>query len=840
MRSLIVTVLLSLLPCLVSGQFIAGGEYDQAPADTNYWQFTPNVLEGVNTPGLAGHYFINSNASTDTAYINYSYIADPVFMGSGALQLDYSVQNAETWGGFAKISHWHPDTGAVYNLTGYDSISVMYNILQKQTLPGRVTFRLCLHDVSDAVNGANTYSNTECEYYYSFNYILDDEPGWHEIKIPLISISDGSNTTSGQFNLTGWAGISGNGILDLDKIKGYTYEFSISGSGSRDYSEGTIVLDNLMLKGVAKINLVFFNGKAIPTDMSPFAWNGSLEVEEGAGATENTNAMKWVQGVGQAWTGAGFDFSGPKNLTRTWKEDSVQLKMKAEAGTGKLRLQFEDGSAPHLGLNFDPVSDGAWHDYKFALRDFVFFDGSGSFDTSNVTIFQWMAEGTGSGKTIYIDDMWTGNPEIDVLPPFQVSGVEVYAFNFFNLISWQDVPGESGEVYHVYASTAPIADVTAPGVELIAKAVPEDLQQANHWLYYPLKTVEVAYYYAVECSDAAGNVGPASISSIFTNTARGLPTISLEVPQDFSADGDLNEWYSSGIMPFVLKPETDHVPAGSVTDSTDLKGTVFLAIDDNNLYLAADVFDDSYAFGAGNWWDQDALQIFIGLYNQTGPPHSTYKRGSEPDYGLYFNEQGFTRDTPQGKRIYEPTDENYYFEDLGGVDYILEAKIPLDSLAISGDSRFHPVRGMKIPLDIYFHDKDGTAWEGNLGLSRLSTDNQWQFPNEWLFTWIGDTNQVVSIKDMDRNTVLTYQLEQNYPNPFNPTTTIGYTIPKSGKVELKIFNLLGQNVAILVNQYQNPGTYKVAFSGFDLPSGIYFYSIKSAGFFETKKMILIK
>jgi hypothetical protein len=80
----------------------------------------------------------------------------------------------------------------------------------------------------------------------------------------------------------------------------------------------------------------------------------------------------------------------------------------------------------------------------------------------------------------------------------------------------------------------------------------------------------------------------------------------------------------------------------------------------------------------------------------------------------------------------------------------------------------------------------------------------------------------------------------NYPNPFNPSTTIQYSITESGNVSLKIFNTLGEEVANLVNEYQQPGTYKINFNAEDLSTGIYFYSLQAGSFIETKKMILIR
>ena len=89
-------------------------------------------------------------------------------------------------------------------------------------------------------------------------------------------------------------------------------------------------------------------------------------------------------------------------------------------------------------------------------------------------------------------------------------------------------------------------------------------------------------------------------------------------------------------------------------------------------------------------------------------------------------------------------------------------------------------------------------------------------------------------------TPVKYDLSQNYPNPFNPTTKINYSIPNSGLVTLRIYDLLGREVATLVNEVLASGNYIVEFNGSNLSSGTYFYRIESGTFIDTKKMILIK
>jgi hypothetical protein len=85
-----------------------------------------------------------------------------------------------------------------------------------------------------------------------------------------------------------------------------------------------------------------------------------------------------------------------------------------------------------------------------------------------------------------------------------------------------------------------------------------------------------------------------------------------------------------------------------------------------------------------------------------------------------------------------------------------------------------------------------------------------------------------------------YSLSQNYPNPFNPVTNINFSIPKDQNVSLKFYNSMGQEVATYVDEFLKAGVYNVDFDGSSFSSGIYFYTLKTADFVETKKMMLVK
>ena len=100
---------------------------------------------------------------------------------------------------------------------------------------------------------------------------------------------------------------------------------------------------------------------------------------------------------------------------------------------------------------------------------------------------------------------------------------------------------------------------------------------------------------------------------------------------------------------------------------------------------------------------------------------------------------------------------------------------------------------------------------------------------------------ITDVEDENENQiVLNYNLAQNYPNPFNPTTKIEYRIKESSKVELKVYDILGSEVAVLVDEYQDAGNYSIDFNAANLSSGVYFYRIKSGDFTSIKKMILLR
>ncbi|MFC2093343.1 T9SS type A sorting domain-containing protein [Bacteroidota bacterium] len=115
----------------------------------------------------------------------------------------------------------------------------------------------------------------------------------------------------------------------------------------------------------------------------------------------------------------------------------------------------------------------------------------------------------------------------------------------------------------------------------------------------------------------------------------------------------------------------------------------------------------------------------------------------------------------------------------------------------------------------------------------------------WDWWWAIDNvcilgSQATGITQNGNNVPTEYALSQNYPNPFNPTTNIKFDLPKQGFVSLKVYDVVGKEVAILVNEVKSPGSYNVDFNGTELSSGVYFYRLEADNFVDVKRMVLIK
>ena len=438
--------------------------------------------------------------------------------------------------------------------------------------------------------------------------------------------------------------------------------------------------------------------------------------------------------------------------------------------------------------------------------------------------------------------------DIDTTSPNSPGDLVVVPGTYQNLILWTDVPGEDGEVYDIYYSEKPITDIAQ--AEILKLGVAENLQNVEQILRSAVTDQDLTYYYAVLCKDYAGNYStPAYLNTPTTNKGKGVPTIAKTAPVNFIADGDLTEWTNVPEIRILRSEGTGFdAPSGLHDGDADYSVIAYLAVDNDNLYFAADVTDDIYSWKQrDDPWMNDAINFYIGLFDSHTTNFSVYKRGATPHYQILFDEEKVT--TGYSDSLLFPGTNYFFGQKALTPGYLIEAKISFIDLAQKRnfdyggdkDSVFHPVEGMKIPIDFSCNDADASG-ERELVFcySPYNEDQSWIDPSRWLWTWIGNKMNVDPNGIGEGLVAANYRLEQNYPNPFNPSTMITYSLQNPELVTLKVFDVLGREVSTLINQYQTAGSHTVNFNAANLPSGIYFYKIKAGSFQNIKKLMLLK
>ena len=151
------------------------------------------------------------------------------------------------------------------------------------------------------------------------------------------------------------------------------------------------------------------------------------------------------------------------------------------------------------------------------------------------------------------------------------------------------------------------------------------------------------------------------------------------------------------------------------------------------------------------------------------------------------------------------------------------------------------------------NDVDEENWESIEFISGHGNSNS---PKYYSFTDInpsGGSNFIYRLKQVDIDGKFEYSemvevtitpndfvLNQNYPNPFNPTTTISYRVPVRSLVSIAVYDVLGREIVNLVNEYKDSGIYEAQFDAGNLPTGIYYYTLRAGDFSQTSKMLLVK
>ncbi len=782
-------------------------------------------------------------------------------------------------------------------------ISIWFNNLKKSTAPaGTVQMRMKLHDAGPgSMYWGGSTSDVEDWYFQSAN-VFDQDPGWRQLLIPLKELTSGPSDLG--FNLPGWSGTQNDGKLNLEKIIGFTIEWTSPVMGGDSTAMGEIVWDKMQLLDYAYNPIYLFNdfttdttnfktgfwgalggitfGKEmVDTLISPSAlsvaykvnisesWGGYANMVYNLPAgtivpdlSGNTHINMWVKVVDPLVSSSG-KVENVMSLRFVLRESALA----DAAATGDEWYTRGDVRLDSVGktLGWQMVSmplnglPGSWGEFAGKPYD-GFYAVNGSDGVMNLDKIKQIkiefsaskdagqpnaADLVHSGKILVSTIIPSGFRSTDKTAPNPVTGILSTPGTFVNLITWSDVPNEPGSLYNVYMSEKTFTDSDAPEVEdLPPYGLPLGTQFATHVLRSPVTDQDVTYYYGVTATDNSGNKNAPAVVGPFTNKAKGVPTIAKSAPVNFNADGAIGEWTS--ISPIVLNSfrasATAHIaPNGKLNDSLDLSVKAYLATDANNLYIAFDVVDDTVSIDTGGTsYQQDSPDLFIGLYDWRGKKHGGYTRGAKPEYHFRFNSNKIFLDNG-AKDVMFPGANYIWKKKTLSSGYIVEAKIPFTRFKElnAEDSLFVPKEGMRIPIDFAINDRDSKVdRDCILCYSPLNDDNSWEHMYRWTHTWIGNKS-TVGVKE-EAGVLNSYELSQNYPNPFNPTTTINYRIAKSGQVTLKVYDVLGREVAMLVNGVQDAGPHAIQLNATRLASGMYIYKIESGSFTAVKKMMFLK
>jgi hypothetical protein len=278
------------------------------------------------------------------------------------------------------------------------------------------------------------------------------------------------------------------------------------------------------------------------------------------------------------------------------------------------------------------------------------------------------------------------------------------------------------------------------------------------------------------------------------------------------------------------------------------------------------------------WGTNDALVIDYAVQPELAPigfPPTWWqdKYGNNPDPTFVLP---WRLDPEKGFALGDP-DKRFQTKDI---TFLPRKPITGDTLTISARVRNFSLKATSTPVSVKFYlddpDSGGTPIIGVNGTNTVTTNGvinvqgtadvkfKWVVPNglpaypriyavldqENAIAEIHEDNNkgynilgvspVLGLEDVDNIVPEDYALYQSYPNPFNPSTTIKYSIPYSDIVNIKVFDILGREVAVLINEYKTAGTYSIEFNASRFSSGVYFYQLHSGNYFETKKMVLLK
>jgi ligand-binding sensor domain-containing protein len=246
-----------------------------------------------------------------------------------------------------------------------------------------------------------------------------------------------------------------------------------------------------------------------------------------------------------------------------------------------------------------------------------------------------------------------------------------------------------------------------------------------------------------------------------------------------------------------------------------------------NLEIRSLVIDSSDNIFAGN---------ILGVYKSSNNGNNWIKMGLNEVVSTFaVNSQNYIFAADFGGNVYKSTDSGISWTQNYVAPYVQTLLINSNDYVFAGT----------LTDGVYYSKNNGANWFPiNSGLNNLDVRSLILNSQDELIAGTESGGVYRSLVPSDIKNEQTapnvFSLFQNYPNPFNPQTKISWQSPVASHQTLKVYDVLGNEVASLINEFKNPGSYEVDFNASKFSSGIYFYQLKAGDFVETKKMILMK
>ena len=518
------------------------------------------------------------------------------------------------------------------------------------------------------------------------------------------------------------------------------------------------------------------------------------------------------------------------------------------------------------------------------------------FEWSNVQVIGMFWDNNTGGGNVWIDDVYIGQPGLDLSvadgPAGAMSGVTFGGSTEGNTLTWAENSDFGG--YNVYFSENPITDITGDGVALLQNLTVAEADggmfMVNHRLEVPHESLApLDVYYAVTSLSQFGVENPdiTASNSVIANADLPVQPAIIQLTEDegntlfdnLSAGNVTGEGFPDFYRPFVLDANHSQL-SETVTlpdNDADNSGTFWVGYTDlNELWIYAEVLDDNVSLATeatppSDAWMFDSIEMGFGNYDVrdveggstiSGSPHIDMLRGEFADYqfriSAHTNTAGEVVETfsyvgwsieqaPPGSG----TAYDVLMDDAGNtIGYKVLSLFPLDAIQSvdQGDAVLDPPASNEIrliPMTLTLNDNDGEGRAHQITWSlKNNVNNQWwNTPAQWATVAMVGRDLVVasSIETIDTEVPQRYSLDQNYPNPFNPNTTIRFALSQPDAVRLTVYDLLGREVATLVNGEQlTAGTHEFSFDASELASGLYMYRLETNAFTQTRQMMLLK